>query len=203
MYLGVSLCLTKWRLSCRLKSGDRFDAGNWLKVVEEDLELLEGDDVKEGHENLGILSCDGVRLSLVDDILLLEHASESALGALHHIDIIGDLEVDLGVGHEDIVLVGGLILVEEDLSGLGATLVISAEEALEVGPGRRIHAVSEVDVIVEGIDLVCWNREGLNNDALKSFNVRLSNAEVVLNGNDIIVVLEAELGVALNDLSFG
>ena len=144
-----------------------------------------------------------MRLSLVYDILLLEHPAESALRALHHIDVIGNLEVNLGVGHEDVVLVGGLILVKEDLSSLGATLVITAEEALEVGPGRRIHAVSKVDVIVEGIDLVCSDREGFNNDALKSFNVRLSNAEVVLNGYDIIVVLEPKLGVALDDLSFG
>ena len=103
-----------------LKSGYHFEAESRLVGFEEELEILYGVDIKKGHEILGIHSCDCVRLSLLDDFILLKHPTHSALGALHHIDIIGDLEVSLGVGDEEEVLVGGLILVEEDLSGLGA-----------------------------------------------------------------------------------
>jgi hypothetical protein len=92
--------------------------GNWLEGVEQKLELLEGDDIEEGHKNLRILNCDSVRLSLEDDFFFRKHATHSAFGALHHIDIISDFEVSLGVQHKDIVFGGGLIFIEEDLSGL-------------------------------------------------------------------------------------
>jgi hypothetical protein len=108
--------------------------GSWFEGVEQNLELLEGDDIEECHKNLGILNCDGVRLSLEDNIFFRKHAAHPALGALHHVDIISDFEVSLGVHHEYVVLGGSLILVEEDLNGLGASFVVTAEEGLEVGP---------------------------------------------------------------------
>jgi hypothetical protein len=128
--------------------------GSWFEGVEQKLELLEGDDIEEGHKNLGILNCDGVRLSLEDNVFFRKHAAHSALGALHNIDIISDFEVSLGVHHEYVVLGGYLIFVKEDLNGLGAALVVTAEEGLEVRPGRRIRVVSKVNISIEGIGLI-------------------------------------------------
>ena len=115
--------------------------GSLFEGVEQSLELLEGDDIEECHKNLGILNCDGVRLSLEDNIFFRKHAAHPALGALHHVDIISDFEVSLGVHHEYVVLGGDVILVKEDLNRLGAALVVTSEEGLEIRPGRRNRVV--------------------------------------------------------------
>jgi hypothetical protein len=45
-------------------------------------------------------------------------------------------------------------LVKEDLNGLGAALIVTAEEGLEVRPGRRIRVVRKVNISIEGIGLI-------------------------------------------------
>lgn len=99
-------------LTSSLKSGQ---IGKGFHGLEGGLELLESNDVEEGHEDLSILSSNDVGLSLELDGLLLEHATESALGFLHDVDVIGNLELGLNIGEENVVLVGGLVEVEKDL----------------------------------------------------------------------------------------
>ena len=142
-------------------------------------------------------------LSLINDVFLLEHATHPALRALHNIDIIGDLEFSLSVSHKHVVLVGGLVPVEEYLNSLGTTLIVTAEEALEVGPGRGIHKVSKVDVVVEGVNLVSGDGERAHYDALQSVDVGSSDTDVVLNRHYVVVALETEFCVALYDLGLG
>ena len=102
------------------ESGDHGDAKG-LEGVKKCLELLESDNVEEGHEYFSIFSGDYVRLSFVDYLFLLEHAAHPALGALHNVNVISDLEISLGVSNKYVVLVSGLIQVKEYLDALGAT----------------------------------------------------------------------------------
>ena len=80
-----------------LEHGEVCGISKRSEELESHLELGESDDIEEGHNDLGIFSGDDVRLLLEVNFLSLEHATESALGRLHDIDVLCNLKLGLDI----------------------------------------------------------------------------------------------------------
>ena len=89
------------------------------------------------------------------------------------------------------------------MNGLRSTLIVSAEENLEVRPRGSVHAVSKVDIIIESLYFISWDSNAVCNQSLESFHFGFGDANEILNSNNAIVMLETEAGVALDNFSLG